>query len=532
MSKSGLLLALESAIDWSALDGGSIVVACSGGPDSTALACAAARIIGSPACASYWPTAKPRLVLWHLDHQLRDASAQDAEFVRRLGAKLGAQVIVERIDIGRLALELKSNVEAVAREQRYTLLHALCDPAAHDPRFAQPALACTAHHLQDQAETILMRMLRGAQARGLRGILPWHGSRIFRPWLKIPRSQILQFLAEIAQDYVHDASNQDRSRTRNLIRHEVLPLLDGISGGKAAWRIARLAQVAEQAAAEVEAQLSAMQVTRLDQEMLAQCLPLAGKPAGRYSAHIAQRPWLAGSVLGDYLVGEFARHGVMLEGCHLDNLDALATHPTRPVYLRNWSVSLSAPNRLLIASPPAANRDALQLELSEQQPAELDCVSVVFTQGAAPAATEPDSGESISELKTWGKMLGRLAQGIPGMIEWRCRLPVTVQLPLAVRTWRQGDRIKLTNGVSKKLSDVFIDAKIPAVFRSSWLVLVDAGDAVVWVPGLADSRLMAAGAAAPGWEVRIIARPHAVTAQAGAITCCRGTAVERRDARI
>jgi tRNA(Ile)-lysidine synthase len=90
-------------------------------------------------------------------------------------------------------------------------------------------------------------------------------------------------------------------------------------------------------------------------------------------------------------------------------------------------------------------------------------------------------------------MLDALTASPPISPVWNCFLPASVALPLKLRAWREGDRIELTGGGSKKLGDIFTDAKVPSCFRPAWAVLTDANDNLLWVPGLADSAAMALG---------------------------------------
>ncbi len=510
MSKSGLPLTLWDFEAWDVLDAGSVVVACSGGADSTALACAVADFISDPLNAEYWEQTPPRLVLWHLDHQLREDSARDAQFVQELGAKLGATVIIKREDIRELASQRKQNIEAMARERRYAMLEALCGSPAGSDGIALPAYAFTAHHQHDQAETILMRLLRGAHSKGLQGILPWYGEYIYRPWLQVQRAQILEYLAELGQDYMLDATNSDTRRTRNLIRHEILPLLEQISV-KAVERIARLADIAARAEAFSGILIASRQIIRHDQDALTQCLPLAAKPWGRYSAHIAGHPWPEFDALADYVTAELEREGLRPDSRQLDQLEALSWCMPQPVYLHGWSVRLGSPVALLLAGPlaPRAPEPALQLSQSRWVSNGVVELRLEKVSGAdkrpSPAVYDPFA---ISTQRTWPRMMASLFLGPPESAEWKCWLPDALRLPLAVRPWRAGDRIKLAHEGSKKLSDVFIDAKVPPAFRHVWLVLVDATDEVLWVPGLADSAWMAlAPGAPPAWQVRIVAKP-------------------------
>jgi tRNA(Ile)-lysidine synthase len=226
----------------SALPGAGLVVAVSGGPDSVALARAVAEARG--------PAAAGPLVLAHLNHMLRGAdSDSDADFVAGLHAGLKAagvadvRLCVERLDVAGMARREKDNLEALARRERYRFL-------AEVARREGVGLVATAHTADDQAETVLHRLLRGSGLQGLRGIAARRtlaeGVELVRPLLTSTRAEILGYLHEVQQGFRQDQSNQDRRRTRNRIRHELLPLLRRDYNPAVAAALARLAAQAQE----------------------------------------------------------------------------------------------------------------------------------------------------------------------------------------------------------------------------------------------------------------------------------------------
>ena len=194
----------------------SIVVACSGGADSVALL----RVLAMLAGRRKW---RLRLIVGHVQHHLRDAAEQDAAFVERLARELGLAYARRDVRPG----ELAGNTEANARRLRYRALGEI-------GREHEASLIATAHHADDQLETLLMRMLRGASVAGLRGIA-WCKEQkrdsplsIIRPMLGVDRSAIAALLQQLGQPYREDATNADTDRTRARLRHEVLPVLKAI----------------------------------------------------------------------------------------------------------------------------------------------------------------------------------------------------------------------------------------------------------------------------------------------------------------
>ncbi|MBL39670.1 MAG: tRNA lysidine(34) synthetase TilS [Xanthomonadales bacterium] len=179
-------------------------VAFSGGPDSV---CLLHLLIAAGLSR--------RIHVVHVDHGLDDQSAARAERAVEIAADMGMDCSVERLDP--LQPRGAGGPEAVARHARYARLQTLIQPGDH---------VLTAHHADDQVETVLLRLLRGAGPDGLRGMQPlrrlapgWLG----RPLLAWTRGEILEYLRRNELDYLHDPTNRDLSLDRNYLRHRVLP---------------------------------------------------------------------------------------------------------------------------------------------------------------------------------------------------------------------------------------------------------------------------------------------------------------------
>jgi tRNA(Ile)-lysidine synthase len=194
-----------------------IIIAVSGGPDSLCLADAALAVA---------PKHGLHPVIAHLDHGLRgEASRADAEFVRAFAAERNVPCVVECADVRALAAERKLSIEVAAREARYAFLARAAE--AHGA-----SLVALAHHADDQAETVLFRLLRGTGLAGLRGMqprgpLPGAPALIaLRPLLRVTRAEIEQYCRECKLQPRRDATNDELHQARNRIRHELLPLLE------------------------------------------------------------------------------------------------------------------------------------------------------------------------------------------------------------------------------------------------------------------------------------------------------------------
>lgn len=160
-----------------------------------------------------------KLAIAHLDHMLRKESPIDAEFVRQLGLKTGIPVIIGRIDVKNLSK--KGSIEEIARDARLRFLFETAKKIKADK-------IALAHNLDDQAETVLMRLIRGSGLFGLSGILPLkiiHGNKIIRPLIEVPRKEIEKYLKIRKIKSRLDKSNLQDIYLRNRIRNKLLPKL-------------------------------------------------------------------------------------------------------------------------------------------------------------------------------------------------------------------------------------------------------------------------------------------------------------------
>ena len=185
-----------------------LLLAVSGGGDSVALL----RLLAG---SSY--RLHVTLHVAHFDHALRPESADDAAFVRELAERLGLPFYSARVEVARVAEQRGWNLEDAARRLRYDFL------ARTAKRVGADAVV-TAHTRDDQAETVLLQLLRGAAF--LSGIPPRRG-KVVRPLLGVLRSDLQDFLRKLGQPFRDDPTNADTWRTRAWLRHEVLPLLRG-----------------------------------------------------------------------------------------------------------------------------------------------------------------------------------------------------------------------------------------------------------------------------------------------------------------
>jgi tRNA(Ile)-lysidine synthase len=223
------------------LAGQGVVLGLSGGADSVALLDVLVSLAGRH---------RYRVVAAHLDHGLRPDSAGDAAFCRRLCQRQGVPLHTGSADVAARARREGGGLEQAARRERYRFLHRV-------RRETHAAAIAVAHTRDDQAETLLMRLLRGAGATGLGGMRPRSG-RLIRPLLGVSREEVLAHLRERGLDWREDSSNADLRHLRNRVRLELLPYLEARFNPALRAGLARTAGLLADEAAHLREQADAL----------------------------------------------------------------------------------------------------------------------------------------------------------------------------------------------------------------------------------------------------------------------------------
>jgi tRNA(Ile)-lysidine synthase len=227
-------------------DSPSYAVAFSGGADSRLLLELTLRALTE----RYGEDGRHHVIALHLHHGIRgDEADRDLAFCEAVCAKLGIELISQRADIPAMAREAGESVETVARKARYGFFGRIMDER-------KIGILLTAHHADDNLETILAQLIRGSGTRGMRGIPTtrmlgyWTDKQIklvHRPLLDCTKRDILAACEELGLDFVTDSTNLETDCTRNRIRHTVIPQLEAIAGEDAPQRAAaRMAHAAEE----------------------------------------------------------------------------------------------------------------------------------------------------------------------------------------------------------------------------------------------------------------------------------------------
>jgi tRNA(Ile)-lysidine synthase len=426
-----------------------LAVGLSGGADSVALLRALAE-------------RKPELGLVlhaaHLHHGLRGAEAdEDLEFARSLAATLGVPFHEARVDTAAEARAKSQTIEEAARHLRYDWFRRLLASGEVDA-------VATAHMLDDQAETVLAKFLRGAWTEGLSGIHPvleFPEGRILRPLLGATRVQVEAYLGELGQSWREDSSNRHLTFTRNRIRHELLPHLE-------TWN------------PRLREHLAGMAVLARDEETFWQAeiakiapqLILPGRPVRG-----------GGRAAGDGLAIDAARLTALLPALQRRLLRYAAEQLGTGV--DPFGLDFDSTEKLRVLA--LAGRAGQKLELAgglraERRPRELR-LSIV------PISTSARSSESVPEYRLT----------VPGEVRaegFGIRMRVDVarsqqngansepEQTACLRNWKAGDRVRLRySGGPRKVKEVLERMKVTGSARAVWPVL-ELGGRIVWMRGV------------------------------------------------
>jgi tRNA(Ile)-lysidine synthase len=412
-----------------------ILVAVSGGPDSVALLHAMHRV----GC---------RIAAAHLNHRLRGAeSERDETFVRRLCEELGIELVVDEAALYGDA----SNLEERARDARYAFL------ARAAERLGARFIAL-GHQADDQAETIMLRLLRGAGIAGLSAMAEAGPGQLIRPLLKLRRHELLDYLAAIGARFVSDSSNRSPRHLRNRLRHDLLPLIEQAYAPGFSRRLvelgAELRAVDDFLVAQAEHELSdrLIDVPRLE---------LAG--------FAALHPALAAAILRRFVAGRIGT----LRRIDRSHLEALM--------------------RLCVAGPPNGHLDLPGGWYAGREyqtlTIERGAVSAIAPRYAVPLALNGRTEVEQSGFTFEAAIVPADAAPMPADLYQALFDADRLAEPALARNLLPGDRIApLGMTGSRKVKEVFIDHKLPTGLRARYPLITFDGE-VAWIPGLVRSRV-------------------------------------------
>jgi tRNA(Ile)-lysidine synthase len=429
--------------------GGKVVAAVSGGPDSTAMLHVLAELA---------PELGITLAVAHLDHRFRPESASEALFVSRMADRLGLPCLVEKAGLSGIS----GNKQAAAREARYAFFERAAEKLSADK-------IAVGHTADDQAETCLMRVIRGSGVRGGSGIPPVRGAstrfmtRIIRPLIEATRDDVQGYLDSNGIESVTDPTNKKTIYHRNAVRLELMPLLRRYNPGV----VEALSRSAEILRAEDE------YLSGLTEELMPGLLAeeQAGRLALRLDAFMGLPEAMKRRVIRravELIKGDLVSLGY---GHVLDAVRSVASGSTGRGHDLPGGVRVERSyDMLLVYRPDEPGGFSAQLPVPGSVLVEAAGITVGSRiLGPDEPAPPADGSSALFDM-------GRL------------------NLPLTVRGRRPGDFFHpLGMSGRKKLQDYFTDIKLPRQARVCAPILDTGGD-VAWVMGLRQDKRFVADA--------------------------------------
>jgi tRNA(Ile)-lysidine synthase len=417
-----------------------VIAAVSGGPDSVALA----HLLADLAAAGEVQF----VALVHLNHQLRETAARDERFCAALAERLGRPLFADRADVRSRADREGRSLEDAAHEARYELF-------AQARTRLDAEFVAVGHTQDDQAETFLMRLIRGAGPQGLAGMYPRHNG-VVRPLLTCNRAALRQYLADRGESFVEDETNCDVTVLRNRVRAILMPLVASHFNPNIVEGLAREAELMRDVWGWLEFELdrfgSPLEIDRLQRAPVA-LRRLALWRAMREAAG-------ARTVTFDHVNAA---------------LDLLTATDGASVDAPGHRVQRNE-GRLVLTSTAAVRQDG--------GPAGGKAVNLFAYPLSIPGEVADAHGRFVVSVEAAESGPVGAAGANVGIGETAMIRRDLVGSTLMVRNRRPGDRFRPVGlGGHKKLQDFFVDRKIARSNRDAVPIVVDHHDRIVWVGG-------------------------------------------------
>ena len=415
-------------------EGDRLLVACSGGVDSMALLSFLIKF------QQYFQI---DLAVVHVDHMLRgEASEGDRLFVEQIGEKWNVPVFSCAIPISLFQQQEGGNSQALCRRERYRFFNEVMTKEGFTK-------LVTAHHADDQLESMLMALTKASSLNGLKGILPFRQLQkhfVIRPFLTVTKCDIGEYLHKEGISYREDASNEKDTYTRNRFRHHIVPILKSENNAVSSHAVQIAQQLVEDDTLLME--LAHSRFSKLFEQTIKNCYKVKVSAIQNEPLALQRRLIL---ILLNYIYND----------SNTIQSYALCTAILTLLETSEGSQSLDLPENFIARR----QYDEIVFERKQQ---------------STPVSKQH---LTLNEWHTVGTMrifIGELAACDDAFLaKYR---PVfftasTISFPLSVRTLKDGDRIALPGmQQKKKVSRIFIDDKIPLAKRANWPLVVDATD--------------------------------------------------------
>ena len=433
--------------------GDAVLIAVSGGMDSVAMV----SILQTLAMDF-----SIQLAIAHLNHSLRrEESDRDADFVAEIAGRLELPFYIEKKNVNHFRHTARLSLEEAARALRYEFL----EETAAGNGFNKIA---TGHHGNDNAELVLMNLLRGSGPLGLSGIAPVRDGKIIRPLIDLNKSEILDYITEKKLAFVTDSSNSDLSFRRNRIRHHIIPALEKSYNPAVVDTINRLGSImrSEDQWLEYILEKDYSRCTAVDAcgfvNIDLNCFKGLATAAKRRVVRRAIR-----SVKND------------LRRITLLHVDAVL----RLIDSRPGAGCLNLPDGILITLGAEALTIKKETDLtpaSTGKPDETAMIDYIYTIAAPGMISIKETGQSIKLSEIGTDELPDFEDIVPNIAFFDMD---NLRFPLVVRNFRPGDRFSpLGISGTQKVKKFFIDHKIPAPQRRKCPLLLSR-DKIIWIAG-------------------------------------------------
>jgi tRNA(Ile)-lysidine synthase len=407
------------------------------------------------------------LVIAHLDHQLRPESSQEADGVKRVAAQLNIPVLIESLDVGKYAKTQKLSIEQAARQLRYEFLF-------RQAEMQKAQAVAIGHTADDQVETVLLHLLRGTGLSGLAGMKyfnlpnPWSQTiPLVRPIMDIWRHQILEYLADKPYNPYEDMSNLDTKYFRNRIRHELIPFLEKFNP--------RIRQNLFQMSGILEQDEQVLHATT--QRAWNQCLISAGKDYLQFNTVVFSEQPLG---IQRRLVRNAFMHLLPdLNDIEFQNIEQVIQ---------------------FLKEPPKSNfsRLAAGLQLYSEKNSFHIFNQLAFLPGNQWPQLQSNASINLEvpgelNLGEGWLLISQVVENTPKNLSDATSNPDPylawmdfdqITLPLTLRCRQPGDYFQPLglSGKTQKISDFFINQKLPRRARPNWPILTSPGE-IIWIPG-------------------------------------------------
>lgn len=419
-------------------EGDRILVAVSGGPDSTALLITLVKLKEDFGINE--------IAVFHLNHKLRVEADEDEHFVRELVKKLKLKGFFFKKDVSSEASRYGLSVEEAGRLIRYKLIQKIMEDYGYNS-------AALGHNLDDFAETVVMRFITNSNFESLKGISPKAGN-IIRPLIYLRKKEIIEYLNEISQPYQVDKTNLSNENIRAIIRNKVIPLFEEINPSFVS-QVFKLGQ-------------SVFEFVEFLEERVSEVIKGSVKKSGEVfeveferlkEEHPAVRKRLFFRLLTDLGVSP-----KVIRRVHIEMLDsALSEHTGYELDLPGEIKLVKEAKKFLIGRAEFFKKSELSQRIFSV-PGKVYLDEVGLTIKANILNSKPDNlGDGTYECVLDADKVGKV---------------------LTIRSWKRGDRMKpFGMNFEKKLQDIFVDEKLPRRKRSLVPIITAEDGRICWIVG-------------------------------------------------